>query len=243
MAEGKIVAITGAGSGIGAATAQLLAKRGMKVVLGSQGEDALVAVAQRITADGGQAATLSIDVAKRGDLDRFVALAQERFGGLDVLVSNAGVMPIGPLDDLAVDDWERMVDVNLKGLLFGIAAALPVFRQQKSGHFINIASTAARKVTPNQSVYAATKAAVAALSEGLRQEVANELRVTTLFPGFVGTNFAAHVKNPEVKAALKRAGDRFAMNPDCIAGAIAYAIEQPDDVNVGEIVIRSTAQS
>ncbi len=242
MAEYKVVAITGAGSGIGAATAQLLAKRGLKVVLGSKGDDGLKAVADRISAEGGEAATLSIDVAKRGDLGRLVALAQERFGRLDVLVSNAGVMPIGPLDDLAVDDWERMVDVNLKGVLFGIAAALPVFRRQKRGHFINIASTAARKVTPNQAVYAATKAAVAALSEGLRQEVAGELRVSVLFPGYVGTNFAAHVKNSKVKAELEKSGERFAMDPACIAAAIAYAIEQPEEIDVGEIVIRSTAQ-
>ena len=242
MTEHKVVAITGAGSGIGAATALLLAKRGMKVVLGSQGKEALKAVADRIAAEGGEAASVSIDVASREDLVRLTTLAQERFGALDVLVSNAGVMPIGPLDDLAVDDWERMVDVNLKGVLYGIAAALPVFRRQKRGHFVNIASTAARKVTPNQAVYAATKAAVAALSEGLRQEVAGELRVSVLFPGFVRTNFAAHVKNPKVRTELENAGERFAMDPDCVAAAIAYAIEQPDDVDVGEIVIRSTAQ-
>jgi len=242
MTEQKVVAITGASSGIGAATAQLLAKRGMKVVLGSQGKERLQGIADRITADGGQVATLSIDVAQRNDLVRLVAFAEERFGRLDVLVSNAGVMPIGPLDDLAVDDWVRMVDVNLKGVLYGIAAALPVFRRQKHGHFINVASTAARKVTPNQAVYAATKAAVAALSEGLRQELAGELRVSVMFPGFVETNFSANVKDPKLKAELESAADRFAMKPESVATAIAYAIEQPDNVNIGEILIRSIAQ-
>ena len=144
MAEGKVVAITGANSGIGAATARLLAGRGMRVVLGSRGESDLKAVADDITDRGGEAVALPTDVRERGDLQRLVDLAKQRFGRLDALISNAGAMPNSSLDDLAVDDWELMVDVNLKGVLYGIAAALPVFRQQKSGHFINIASTSAQ---------------------------------------------------------------------------------------------------
>lgn len=185
---------------------------------------------------------MPIDVRKRDDVRRLVDSALERFGRLDVLIGNAGAMPNSPLDDLAVDDWELMIDVNLKGVLYGIAAALPVFRRQKSGHFINIASTAARKFLPHQAVYAATKAGVAALSDVLRQEVAGELRVTVVFPAFTATNFLAHVKNADAKAELEERGKKYAMNADRVAAAVAYAIEQPDDVNVGEIVIRSTAQ-
>lgn len=239
---GKVVAITGASSGIGEATAIHLASRGAKVVLGARGEDRIAALARRITDAGGQAAHARTDVTERADLRRLVALARERFGRLDVLVSNAGAMPIGPIDDLAVDDWDRMVDVNIKGVLYGIAAALPVFREQGTGHFINIASTAARKTVPNQTIYSGTKAAVLAISDGLRQELAGKLRVTVISPGFTDTRFADHVKNDGLKAQLEQAGKTFAMPPESIARAISYAIEQPDELNVGEIVVRSTAQ-
>lgn len=181
---GKVAAITGASSGIGEAVALHLAARGAKVVLAARGEDKLAELAHRIAATGGAAIPLSADVSRRDDLVRLVEAARQQFGRLDVLVSCAGAMPIGPLDDLTVDDWEQMVDVNLKGVLFGIAAALPVFRAQDSGHFVNIASTAARKTTPNQAVYSAKKAAVLALSDGLRQELAGKLRVTVIAPGF-----------------------------------------------------------
>jgi NADP-dependent 3-hydroxy acid dehydrogenase YdfG len=171
-----------------------------------------------------------------------VARAQERFGRLDVLINNAGVMPIGKLDDLAVDDWERMVDVNIKGVLWGIAAALPVFRAQKSGHFITIASTAAKRTVPTMAVYSGTKAAVAAIMDGLRQEIAGELRATTIFPGYTATNFASHVRDEDLRVQLEKSGEAFAMAPGAVAAAIAHAIDQPDGVNVGEIVMRSTAQ-
>lgn len=238
----KVVAITGASSGMGEATALHLAAQGAKVVLGARGEERLSALADRITSEGGDAAYTTTDVTKREDLTRLVALARHRFGRLDVLISNAGAMPIGPIDDLAVDDWEQMVDVNIKGLLYGIAAALPVFREQKTGHFINIASTAARKTTPNQTIYSGTKAAMLAISDGLRQELAGELRVTVITPGFTDTRFADHVKNKDVKAQLEQAGKNFAMPPEAVARAISYAIEQPDDLNIGEVIIRSTAQ-
>ena len=243
MIKDKVVAITGASSGMGEATALLLAERGVKLVLGARGEDKLKELTKRITDKGGAVAYKSVDVAKRTEVQQLVDLACTQFGRLDVLVSNAGVMPIGPLDDLAVDDWEQMVDVNIKGVLYGIAAALPLFRRQGSGHFINVASTAARKIVPNQAIYAGTKAAVVAISEGLRQETAKQLRVTVLFPGYTATNFAQHVKNAEVKAQLEKSGKAFAMPPEAIASAIAYAIDQPDTVDVAEIVVRSTAQA
>ena len=238
----KVVAITGASSGIGKATGMHLASQGAKVVLSARGEEKLRSVARDIEAAGGDAAIASIDVSRRDDLARFVETARQRFGRLDVLVSAAGAMPIGPLSDLAVDDWEKMVDVNLKGVLHGIAAALPVFLAQNSGHFINIASTAARKTTPNQAVYSATKAAVLALSDGLRQELAGKLRVTVISPGFTNTNFLGHVRDDALRSQMREAADKFAMEPEAVARAIAYAIEQPEDVDIGEVVIRSTAQ-
>lgn len=240
---GKVIAITGASSGMGAATARYLAARGDKVVLGARGAARLSAVADGIIAAGGDAAQAVIDVTRRADLAMLVTLARERFGRLDVLVSNAGAMPIGPIDDLAVADWEQMVDVNIKGVLYGIAAALPVFREQGTGHFINIASTAARKTVPGQSVYSCTKAAVVALSDGLRQELAGRLRVTVISPGFTDTDFVAHVKDAALRSQLEQAGATFAMPAEAIAQAIGYAIDQPESVNVGEIIVRSTAQA
>lgn len=238
----KVVAITGASSGMGEAAALRLASQ-YALVLGARGGDRLTKLADRIAASGGDVAHVVTDVTNAADLVRLVSLAQERFGRLDVLVSNAGAMPIGPIADLAVEDWGRMVDVNIKGVLHGIAAALPVFRAQGAGHFINIASTAARKTVPNQTVYSGTKAAVLAISDGLRQELAGQIRVTVITPGFTDTKFADHVRNAEVKAQLEQAGKRFAMPADAIARAIAYAIEQPDDLNIGEIILRSTAQA
>ena len=240
--EGKVVAITGASSGIGEATALLLAERGANVVLGARRPDRLEALAARVRVAGGEAAYARTDVRRREDLSALVALACERYGKLDVLVNNAGVMPVSPLDDLRVEDWEEMIDVNIKGVLYGIAAALPVFRAQGSGHFVNIASTAAHRVVPNQSVYAGTKFAVRAISEGLRQEAGGTLRVTIISPGYTRTNFAEQVTNPEVKAQLEASRDAFAMPPDAIARAIAFAIEQPAEVDVSEVIVRPTAQ-
>jgi NADP-dependent 3-hydroxy acid dehydrogenase YdfG len=241
--EGKVVAITGASSGIGEATALRLADRGAKVVLGARREQPLQDLAARIANLGGEAAYAPTDVRRREDLSDLVKLARDRYGKLDVLVSNAGVMPISPLDDLRVEDWDEMIDVNLKGVLYGIAAALPVFRRQGSGHFVNLASTAAFLVLPTMSVYSGTKMAVRAISEGLRQEAGDHLRVTIISPGMTRTNFAAAMTNPEVKAQLEERRDRTAMPPEAIARAIAFAIEQPADVDVSEVVVRPTAQS
>src|SRR5436190_7905082 len=183
--EGQVVVITGASSGIGEASALLLAERGAEVVLGARGSDRLKALADRIAASGGEVAYIQTDVKRREDLSNLVRLAIERYGKLDVLINNAGVAPISLLDELRVEDWEEMIDVNLKGVLYGIAAALPVFRAQRTGQFVNVISTAGLKIVPLQSVYAGTKNAVRTISEGLRQEAGENLRVTIISPGFV----------------------------------------------------------
>lgn len=239
--ENKVVAITGASSGIGEATALLLGSRGAKVILGARRLDRLEALAVRIVAMGGEVAYACTDVRQRADLSGLVRLACERYGKLDVLINNAGVMPISPLDDLRVEEWEEMIDVNLKGVLYGIAAALPVFRQQGFGHVINIASTAAYLVLPSMSVYAGTKVAVRAISESLRQEVGSRLRVTIISPGITQTNFAESITNAEVKTQLEERASKTAMPPEAVARAIAFAIEQPADVDVSELVVRPTA--
>ncbi|MFS0868592.1 SDR family oxidoreductase [Paenibacillus xylanilyticus] len=240
--QGKVVIITGASSGIGEATALLLAARGAKVVLGARGIDRLEKLAERIVNQGGQAVYASIDVKRREDLTRLVALGCEKYGKIDVFINNAGVMPISPLDELRIEDWEAMIDVNMKGVLYGIAAALPLFREQGSGHFVTTSSTAGHKTVPNQSVYSGTKFAVRAISEGLRQEAGNQMRVTVISPGIVKTNFTESVTNSEVRDKLASIRDEMAMPPDAVARAIAFAIEQPDDIDVNEIVIRPTAQ-
>jgi NADP-dependent 3-hydroxy acid dehydrogenase YdfG len=241
--EGKVVAITGASSGIGEATALLLAERGAKIVIGARGSERLKALADRIVSAAGQVAYARTDVKRREDLSNLVKLACERYGKLDVLVNNAGIGPISPLDELRVDEWDEMIDINIKGVLNGIAAALPVFRKQGFGHFVNTASTAGHTTAPNQSVYSGTKFAVRAISEGLRQEAGDKLRVTIISPGFVRTEFVEAIANPELRARFADSRDRFAMPPDAIARAIAFAIEQPADVDVNEIVIRPTAQA
>ena len=240
--QGKVVAITGASGGIGEATALLLAERGVKLVLGARRTERLEALATRIAAAGGQAIHACTDVKRREDLTALVALARERFGKLDVFVNNAGIGPISLLDDLRVEEWEEMVDTNVKGVLYGIAAALPVFREQGFGHFVNIASTAGLIVRPTMAVYAGTKFAVRAISEGLRQEAGEKLRVTIITPGFVHTDFVGGITDPALRGQLEASRDKIAITPHTIAGAIAFAIEQPPEVDVGEVVIRPTAQ-
>lgn len=235
---GKVVVITGASSGIGAATARLLAASGAKLVLGARRPEPLAALAGEL-----DATWQATDVSRREDVAGLVALAGERYGRLDVLIGNAGAMPISPFDALRLADWEVMVDVNLKGVLYGIAAALPVFRAQAAGHFIHTASTSAHRIVPSQSVYAATKMAVRAISEGLRQEAGDSLRVTVISPGMTRTNAAAHLTDPAARAQIAAAQERIAMPADAVARAIAYAIAQPPDIDVGEIVIRPTAQA
>lgn len=240
--KGKVIVITGASSGIGEATALLLAERGAKVVLGARRLDRLEALATRISEAGAEASYAVTDVKRREDLSNLVKLACDRYGKLDVLINNAGIAPTSLLDELRVEDWEEMIDVNIKGVLYGIAAALPVFRKQGFGHFVNTSSTAGLITKPTMSVYSGTKFAVRAISEGLRQEAGDKLRVTIISPGFVQTNLADSMTNPEVKAQIITSMDTMAIPPDAIARAIAFAIEQPANVDVGEIIVRPTAQ-
>src|SRR5258705_4680023 len=214
--QGKVVAITGASSGIGEATALLLAERGAKVVLGARGSDRLKTLAERITAAGGEAAYAATDVKRREDSSSLVGLAVEQYGKLDVLVNNAGVAPISLLDELRVEDWEEMINVNLKGVLYGIAAALPVFRRQGFGHFVNVISTAGIQITPTMAVYAGTKNAVRTITEGLRQEAGDKLRVTSVSPVFVQTNLADSMTNSEVKSQINDQMNKMAIPPAAI---------------------------
>ena len=238
----KVIAITGASSGIGRATAQLLARRGYAVVLGARREEALVAVVSEIVEAGGRAAYRVTDVTRRADLEALVACALERFGRLDAIVNNAGIGPISRFDALRVEDWDSMIDVNLRGVLYGIAAALPVFQRQGSGHVINVVSTAGLKILPTMGVYAATKNAVRTVTEALRQEAGPNLRVTEVSPGMIATDFASSMTDESVKAAMAERLRGVAIAPDAIARGILFALEQPPDVDVGSIVIRPTAQ-
>ncbi|MBE1501179.1 NADP-dependent 3-hydroxy acid dehydrogenase YdfG [Amycolatopsis lexingtonensis] len=239
----KVVAITGASSGIGEATARELAGRGAAVVLGARRTDRLEALAQKIRADGGRAEMLDVDVTRRADLERLVARAVDRFGRLDVLVGNAGVARIAPVGDLDVDAWDAMIDVNLRGVLHGIAAALPVFRAQGRGHFVTTVSTSGLKIVPTQAVYAGTKNAVRTLLEALRQESTDGvLRTTSISPGYVRTELVDYVEDPAQREQAQQAMAALGISPDAVARAIAFAIEQPDDVEIGDLTIRPTRQ-
>lgn len=240
--KGKVVAITGASSGIGEATALLLAERGASVVLGARRAERLDALVALITKAGGKAIAVPTDVKKRADVANLVKVACDTYGKLDVLVNNAGIAPIAPFDELPVDDWDAMIDVNIKGLLYGIAAALPLFRKQESGQFVTVASVSGLKIVPNQGVYAATKNAVRTICEGLRQEAGPKLRVSTISPGYTRTELPNSIHSHAIKAQIQAGIGDFAISPDAIARAIAFAIEQPADVDVNEINIRPTAQ-
>jgi NADP-dependent 3-hydroxy acid dehydrogenase YdfG len=241
--NGKVVAITGASSGIGEATARLLAERGARVVLGARRTERLDDIAREIRDRGGAAVTRRTDVARPEDLDRLVATAVDEFGQLDVLVSNAGISKIGPISDLDVDGWSAMIDVNLRGVLHGIAAALPVFRRQGRGHFVTTVSTAGLKIVPTMAVYAATKNAVRTVMEGLRQESTDgAVRTTSISPGFVDTQLDSSIEDAAVREQIRRNMSDFGLPPAAVARAIAFAIEQPRDVEIGDITIRPTVQ-
>ncbi|MET8846249.1 SDR family oxidoreductase [Amycolatopsis sp. NPDC004625] len=239
----KVVAITGASSGIGEATAVELASRGAAVVLGARRTDRLEALARKIRDDGGRAELLEVDVTRRADLERLVALAVDRFGRLDVLVANAGVARIAPLSALDLDDWDAMIDVNLRGVLHGIAAALPVFHAQGRGHLVTTVSTSGLKIVPAQAVYAGTKNAVRTLLEALRQESTDGvLRTTAISPGYVRTELVDYVQDPAEREQVQQAMAALGIAPEAVARAIAFAIEQPDDVEIGDLTIRPTRQ-
>jgi NADP-dependent 3-hydroxy acid dehydrogenase YdfG len=235
---GKVVAITGASGGIGQAIAEHLAVRGAKVVLGARRLDRLTTTVDALRAAGHDATAVEVDVRRRADMVRLVETARETFGRLDVLVSNAGSMAISGFDALRQDDWDDMVATNLTGVLNGIAAALPVFREQNAGQFVHMASTSAHRIVPTQGVYAATKTAVRVLSEALRQEAGPELRVTVVSPGLTRTEGTLS-GDDDMTAWV----DAVAQPAEAVASAVAYAIGQPAGVDVGEIIVRPTAQS
>jgi NADP-dependent 3-hydroxy acid dehydrogenase YdfG len=237
----KVVIITGASSGIGKATALRLAKAGAKLVLAARREERLVELRDTIKEQGGDAIYQVTDVTERAQVESLGKAAKEAYGRIDVLVNNAGLMPLSPLDELKVDEWEKMIDVNIKGVLYGIAAVLPTMREQRVGHIINLSSVAGHKVFPASAVYSATKFAVKALSEGIRQEGEGEIRSTNISPGAVATELTSKISDPDTAKGVDEMYE-MAIDPDAIARAIAYAIEQPADVDVNEIIIRPTRQ-
>lgn len=239
--NGKVVIITGASSGLGKATALRLAKGGAKLVLAARREERLVELRDAIIEQGGDAIYQVTDVTDRTQVESLAKAAKEAYGRIDVLVNNAGLMPLSPLDELKVDEWDQMVDVNIKGVLYGIAAVLPTMREQHVGHIINLSSIAGHKVFPSSAVYSATKYAVKALSEGLRQEGDGEIRSTNISPGAVATELTSTISDPDTAKNVDEMYE-MAIDPDAIARAIAYAIEQPADVDVNEIIIRPTKQ-
>ncbi|MEV6541521.1 SDR family oxidoreductase [Streptomyces sp. NPDC051665] len=237
---GKVVLITGASSGIGEATARLLAAAGHRVFLGARRADRLAVVAKDIQAAGGTADHRELDVTSLESVRDFVRAAQESYGRVDVLVNNAGVMPLAMLDALKVDEWNRMIDVNIRGVLHGIAAVLPVMREQGAGHIVNVASVAGHRVDPTAAVYCATKYAVRAISEGLRQE-SRDLRVTVISPGFTRTELTDGIGDLGMRAVAEDMMG-IAIPATAIGEAIVYAVNQPAEVDVNEIVVRPTAQ-
>ncbi len=242
--EGKVVVITGASSGLGESTARCLAKLGATVVLGARRKDRLDAIVKDIQANGGKALAVEVDVTKRADVEGLVKRAIDTYGKIDVLWNNAGVMPIAPLALLKVDEWDHMIDLNIKGVLYGIAAALPHMQKQKSGHIINTASVFGIKVfAPGGTVYCATKNAVRMITEGLRMETrADKIRCTIISPGAVESELKEDTSDPASSKAVQEIYKNWAIPAESIARAVAYAIEQPADVEIDEIVVRPTAQ-
>jgi NADP-dependent 3-hydroxy acid dehydrogenase YdfG len=236
----KVVLITGASSGIGAATAMRLANDGHRVFLGARRSDRLRELVDRIRGDGGTAAFQTLDVTSAEDMNAFVAKAVETYGRVDVLVNNAGVMPLSPLAERKVDEWNRMIDVNIRGVLHGIAAVLPMMRAQGSGHIVNLASVGAHEVVPTAAVYCATKFAVRAISEGLRKEATGDVRVTLISPGVTESELAESITDSEAREAMNSYRS-IAIPASAIADAIAFALSQPAEVDVNEMIVRPAA--
>jgi NADP-dependent 3-hydroxy acid dehydrogenase YdfG len=241
--QGKVVVITGASSGLGQATARLLSAQGATVVMGARRIDRLQALAQELAGGSGKALAVATDVTQRDQVKRLVDAAVQAYGRIDVMINNAGLMPHSPLERLKVDDWDRTIDVNIKGVLYGIAAALPCMKEQKSGQIINVSSVAGHKVGPGSAVYAATKHAVRALSEGLRQEVKPyNIRTTVISPGAVATELPNSITEPDVSESIHKFYEAYAIPADSFARAVAFAMSQPEDVDVNEILFRPTRQ-
>jgi NADP-dependent 3-hydroxy acid dehydrogenase YdfG len=240
--KGKVIAITGASSGIGEAAARLLAQKGAQVVVGARRTERLETLVTDIRAEGGSAEYQALDVTQREDVESFINFAQSKFGKVDVVINNAGVMPLSPLEALKIDEWNQMIDVNIRGVLHGIAAGLPIMKQQGFGQFINVSSIGGHSVYPTAAVYCATKFAVMAISEGLRQEVGGDIRVTVISPGVTESELAETISDPGAREGM-REFRKIALGADAIARAIAYAVEQPADVDVSEIIVRPTASA
>ena len=241
--EGKVVVITGASSGLGEATARLLSNEGAIVVLGARRADRLRSLADELISQGGKAVAMTTDVTQRDQVQKLVDAAVQAYGRIDVIINNAGLMPQSLLEQLKVDEWDRMIDVNIKGVLYGIAAALPYMRKQKAGHIINVSSVAGHKVGPGSSVYAATKHAVRALSEGLRQEVKPyNIRTTVISPGPVATELPNTITDAAVGERIKQFYANVAIPADSFARVVAFAMSQPEDVDINEILFRPTQQ-
>jgi NADP-dependent 3-hydroxy acid dehydrogenase YdfG len=239
--KNKVIAITGASSGIGEATAILLTQNGAKVVLGARRTEKLEKIVKDICASGGTAEFKAVDVTNREDVKAFIHFAKDKFGRVDVIFNNAGVMLLAPMNTLKVEEWDDMIDVNIRGVLNGIAAALPIMEAQGGGQIINTASIAAHMVSPTSAVYSATKYAVWAISDGLRQESKN-IRVTIISPGVVETELGAEITDESTKGFLKELR-KTALTADAVARAVLYAVAQPDDVDVNEIIVRPTASA
>ncbi len=238
-ATGKVIAITGASSGIGEAAAKMLAAAGARIVIGARRTDRLQRLASEIEEAGGTVRHRALDVTDRDDVAAFARFAQSEFGRLDVMINNAGVMPLSPLAALKVDEWDRMVDVNIKGVLYGVAAALPLMEAQGSGQIVNLSSIGGHRVSPTAAVYCATKFAVRAISDGLRQET-DRIRVTVISPGTTTSELADSISDDTAREEMR--GFRAVQIPaEAIAASILFAVSQPDDVDVSEIVVRPTA--
>ena len=241
--QDKVVVITGASSGLGEATARLLSAQGASVVLGARRADRLQSLANELAAKGGKAIAVATDVVHREQVKALVDAAGQTYGRLDVMLNNAGLMPQAPLERLKIDEWDRMIDVNIKGVLYGIAAALPYMNEQKSGHFINVSSVAGHRVGPGFAVYAATKHAVRAFSEGLRQEVKPyNIRTTVISPGAVATELPTGVTDPDAGERIRKFYGDVAVPADSFARAVSFAMSQPEDVDINEILFRPTRQ-
>jgi NADP-dependent 3-hydroxy acid dehydrogenase YdfG len=240
----KVVAVTGASAGIGKAIAIKLAENGAKVVLGARNTELLEKVAEEIKSDGGEAVFAKTDVSNKNDLVKLINIAVSQYGKLDVIINNAGVARISRIDELDTDGWDEMIDTNIKGTLYGMAAAIAVFKKQQSGHIINIISTSGIKIMPTQGIYAGTKNAVRTIAEAFRQESDGSIRITGISPGFIKTDFSVKSVNTEdMKIAASNAVEALAISPEAIANAVIYAISQPKDVEVGDIVIRPAKQN
>src|SRR3954451_689740 len=239
----KVTIITGASSGLGAATARYLAARGATVVLGARRNARIEALADELKRAGTQALAMTTDVTDREQVKALVDAAVQNFGRVDVMLNNAGLMQQSPLERLKVEEWDNMIDINIKGVLYGIAAVLPHMQRQKAGHVINVASVAGHKVTPAGMVYSATKHAVRAITEGLRQEVkAYNIRTTIISPGAVATELPSHITDEQSAAGIQKFYEGYAIPADSFARAVGFAIEQPDDVDINEILFRPTRQ-